>query len=140
MARCGVKKGFFILRDCNEITNTICPVCRRPSCEEHTRRLGEPPGVPHCVECFAKAGASGNPDVAARPAAPVAPTELDYMDDSWSYRYRDTYYRGSGYRPIYYGRHPGWTYDDNEYRAFDRDVSDDLETDDEDTGGSLMDS
>jgi hypothetical protein len=61
----------------------------------------------------------------------------DYADDTWTYAYRNRFYRDSGYHPLYSGAHPDPYYDAYDLRAF---AVEGMESDDEDDPGDLADS
>jgi hypothetical protein len=133
MPTCAVRKGFFLLRECNQLTTHLCPRCGRPACDEHTVQLDD---GKVCTECLAK-------------TEPTQDSTASPMGSSrgWAHRYRDSYYSRSHYTPMYTGTAAGAAmgataadgYDDFDRRAFDQDAAVPLEADD-DAPGSLFDS
>lgn len=81
---CTARRGFLTLSDCGEPAATSCANCGQPVCAAH---LSSRSGFTNCLECSAT-------------AAPAAEGEEPY-DDVWAHRYRDDYYRTSGYTPLY---------------------------------------
>lgn len=133
MSKCAIKKGFFILRDCGVSTVVTCLACGRPICPVHTHtpeKKAAPEVFTSCVECHAKQ---------VTPHGQAAPPAVDPQDDSWSYGYRDWFYRSSHYRPIGYGR-PSKFYDDYDIRSFDDESLGDAASEDEDPRGTVFDS
>ena len=124
MTNCAVKRGFFVLRDCDDPAANFCNTCSRPLCFQHS--VFSDAGI-LCVECNAREReADGEEDQ----------TEEDY-DESWAYGYRHDYYSGSGYSPFYTGHHYNNYYDDYDVRAFDKKEGDSLEDEEEGDQGFL---
>lgn len=109
--QCQVKRGFFILRDCGEPAGHSCISCGRACCALHVR-LG---ASPICLECEHKG------------AAPEASSAAMAEDDAWTYLFRDTYYRSSGYHPLYRGSLSDPFYDAYDVRAFELEGDDELD-------------
>ena len=81
---CACKRGFFTLRDCANAASTSCSACSRRICDQHLTQGAI------CVECAAKR----EEDSALGPDAD--PT-LEAV------RYRTSWYRSSGYSPVWWG-------------------------------------
>jgi hypothetical protein len=95
---CACKRGFFTLRDCANPASASCSVCTRRVCDQHLTEGAT------CVECAAKRQedrALGDDD----------PT-LEAV------RYRTSWYRSSGYSPMWWGT-PDSYYSDTSYRWYD---------------------
>ncbi len=118
MARCKVRKGFFILRDCENSAKTSCSVCSRPMCEEHTKELN---GQPICADCLAKERNNDTVDM----------TEIE--------SYQSIYIRND-YSPFYAGRYRDDFYDDYDELGFEQENSDIEYSDDADEDFDFMDS
>jgi len=119
MARCRVKRGFFVLSDCGRPADLSCSKCQRAACDEH---LTQRDGQPLCHDCRAREEQS------------------DHYHDNWPHRYRHGYYSGHGYHALYYGSHRDSYYDDYEVRAFDKSAAQEGADFEEDPGGSFFDS
>lgn len=46
--KCGIQRGFFVLRECGKPAKAVCPSCKRDVCSEHRREYG---GKKLCIEC-----------------------------------------------------------------------------------------
>ncbi len=121
MTRCAVRKGFFVLRNCDKMAANSCPVCGRAVCPEH---MFFPPTGPVCVECNAR-----------------RQEELDdnQYGSNWAYSYRHRYYSRTDYYPFYTGYYNDSYYDDYDVRAFDRKEGDYID-DGEEEGAGFLDS
>lgn len=82
MSTCTAQSGFLTMSGCDNTATTVCASCGSPRCPIH---LSPRSGFTQCLEC------------ANREPQPEQ-EEADY-DEDWSYRYRDSYYSSSGYRP-----------------------------------------
>lgn len=111
MARCQVKRGFFVLRDCGNGAVAVCSLCNRAVCSEHIT-----PGIAQitCVDCHARQQQTDDPD------------------DIYTYRHR--YYTETHYAPIYSGGTYETYYDDYDVRSFDPPTDDDTLDDGPDEG------
>ncbi len=133
MPTCTVRKGFFLLRECNQLTTHLCARCGRPACDEHTAQQDD--GLV-CTECAAKTGSTESSTGSALGGR-----------RGWAHRYRTDYYSRSHYTPIYTGTAAGAAtgaatadgFDEFDRRSFDQEVSEPLEADD-DGPGTLLDS
>lgn len=110
---CAARKGFLTLSDCGEPAATMCANCGRPMCAKH---LSPTSGFTNCYDC----------------TATTAPQEEGQQgqgqyDDAWAHRYRDDYYRTSGYTPMTY-------YDSHDRTSFDS-RQDDFGEDEVERGG-----
>ena len=113
MPKCAVKKGFFMLRDCGQTTARVCARCARFVCEAHSIDRDT---TFLCQECLAKAN--------------------DHEGD-WVHDYRHRYYVRTRYSPYYSGHYYDHYYDDYDVRAFDRELSEPVDTGDDDSGGFM---
>jgi hypothetical protein len=96
---CACKRGFFTLRDCASPASTSCSACSRRICDQHLTQGSM------CVECAAK----GEEDSALGPDADPTLAAV---------RYRTSWYRSSGYSPVWWGSSdPYWN--DTDYRWYD---------------------
>ncbi len=100
MAVCMSQRGFLTLQPCGDIAASVCTSCGRPTCAMH---LSAQSGFTQCVSC-----------TAADPT--VDDTGGDDYDGVWSSRYRDRYYRESGYT----GTHDS-SYDATDAESFEGD-------------------
>ncbi|MCP4040554.1 MAG: hypothetical protein GY731_01185 [Gammaproteobacteria bacterium] len=111
-----------MLRDCGEPATRVCGQCARPACREHSQQHED---KFLCTECLGRlADEDGVRDNQWR----------DDHDDEWTHGYRHHYYRRSHYRPFYTGHYYDSYYDEYDTRAFDKEVAEPVETDEE-TGG-----
>jgi hypothetical protein len=94
---CACKRGFFTLRDCANPASASCSVCSRRICDQHLTE-----GTT-CVECAAKRQEDS--------ALGDDPT-LEAV------RYRTSWYRSSGYSPVWWGTSDTY-YSGTDYRWFD---------------------
>ncbi|MDD3000758.1 MAG: hypothetical protein PHF29_03285 [Candidatus Riflebacteria bacterium] len=110
MAKCEVKTGFFILRDCENPTNYSCTICNKNICSRHMRGHPET-GAPCCLDCLADL---------SKPAEKEKNSNY-YYDAAWCFGYRRRFYHDSDYQPVYSGnsdiRLHG--FDENDIRSFD---------------------
>ncbi len=113
---CEARRGFLTLSDCGQPAATSCANCGRAMCAMH---LSARSGFTNCLDCSATV-ASGEE------------TETEY-DDVWAHRYRDDYYRTSGYTPLY-GTATG-SYDRHDAASFEGRQADDFAEDETDRGG-----
>ncbi len=132
MSSCTVRRGFLTLRECGELAVAVCIGCGRPMCVEHL--VGDGAG-PLCVECSASQSSSDDSS---------ADSDCG-TSDTWSYGYREDYYRETGYRPpssdgASDGFSTGGTFDDLDKEAFDPALADAGVAIEEDDGPSLFDS
>ena len=116
MAKCRIKRGFFLLRDCGLAATRTCEACGRRACDEHSAVAR---GFDLCTDCHARQ-LQEEPEVDA---------------PGWSERLRDRYYRSTGYAPFYVAHHPDAYYDAYDVRAFDRDMLEAPEVDIDAEGG-----
>jgi hypothetical protein len=112
---CACKRGFFTLRDCANPASGSCSVCTRRVCAQHLTQGSA------CVECVAKR------DEEEALGPDVDPT-------LGAVRYRTSWYRSSGYSPMWWGTSDSY-YSDTDYRWYD-DSGDDRDDD----GGGFEDS
>jgi hypothetical protein len=131
MARCQFKRGLLSLRECGELTGSLCAGCGRAVCVEHQRHFpAARGGAVACPDCLAgdvdprarlAQRAEAAPTSAPRTpaAAAVAPTPgaaakaPNPQDDAVAqarHRYYDDGYYSSGY---------GLGWHDHDYSAFD---------------------
>lgn len=121
MSMCGVRVGFFVLRDCPEQATATCALCARPVCAGHM--AGQ-----HCIECAAIEVEDRT--LGAEQAAPgTVHSEQDAErlsgvvsddPDAAHFGYRAAFYRQFGFRPSYAGTRgdPHGYYDDHDRAAF----------------------
>jgi hypothetical protein len=112
MGSCAAQRGFLTLSSCDNPMASLCTSCGRPMCAAH---LSMQSGFTQCLECPAQ--------------TPASTGEEEQYDTGWSHRYRDTYYRDTGYHAVSSG-----TYDEHDARAFDG--TDEEELGDEGGGGT----
>ena len=130
MTRCAVKRGFFVLRDCDDMAANYCNTCSRPMCFQHS--VFSEQGL-FCVECNSRTQEENGEE-----EHDESNGEGEY-DENWAYSYRHSYYSESDYDPFYTGRRHDSYYDDYDVRAFDKKEGDSLE-DDEEGGEGFFDS
>jgi hypothetical protein len=94
---CACKRGFFTLRDCANPAGATCSACSRRICDQHLTQGSI------CVECAAKREEDD--------ALAGDPT-LDAV------RSRTSWYRSSGYSPVWWGS-PDPYWNDTDYRWYD---------------------
>jgi hypothetical protein len=132
--KCAVKRGIVVLRDCGERADDTCVECKRSICQEHTRFLS---GETLCVECHARKSEESTQEKAANgKKKAMAQNEYDdtWDDHAWPYYYRHHYYTNYGYSPFYHGHYYDSYYDDYDVRAFDEEMTD-INDVDEEAGG-----
>ena len=113
--RCAVKRGFFVLRDCRQPTSDVCHQCERPACQKHADSQS---GPLVCLECQARQ------------------EEVETSHDRrWAYGYRHRYYTTHTYHPFYVGTSYDTYYDEYDVRAFEKESSVPLDTDDDTEAG-----
>lgn len=112
MARCKIRQGFFLLKDCSHPARHSCNVCGRAVCEEHSR---ESEGHRVCTDCLSDKKSTY--DVHRRPSDSSLRLRREYH----SSRYYSPYYSGS-YRNRYYN-----DYDEHDAKEFD--ATDDIDQD-----------
>lgn len=108
MARCQVKTGFMILRECGDFADDKCGICGNYVCLKHKRSHPQTKRV-CCIDCYAKAieeeqtRDKSNKGIVAQ-----------YTDDYW-YGYRNHFYqdRDLGFLDNYN------FFSDGEFRAFE---------------------
>ena len=122
MEKCRAKRGFFSLRDCGEMSVKQCALCSRPMCSQHLSPMS---GFTRCLDCDGRAAEKEVVSQKQKPQmnAPPPPGEQPLNDPTWSHRYRDRYYRDSGYAPIYTGAYYDSYYDRYDTRSFDSDMA-----------------
>lgn len=109
MAKCLVKKGFFVLRDCGNKASQTCSSCERTFCRE----CSSPERPQLCVECWAR-----------QQQAHLSHKEWDeaeaqqWHDSAWVYAYRNRFYHDDKYKPFYAGKYLDDYYDDYDLRSF----------------------
>ncbi|MFZ2957510.1 MAG: hypothetical protein WA705_11515 [Candidatus Ozemobacteraceae bacterium] len=115
MPRCQVKRGFFLLSDCDQPAFNRCPDCGRSTCREHTEnassetvldetmRSAEEETKALCLDCLAKHQVGSDP-------------ALETTGSAWIHRFRSGFYRQSRYGPIYFG---AFSATDSYYDEFD---------------------
>lgn len=94
MARCTIRKGFFLLKDCDNPARYSCNTCGRPVCEEHSREFQ---GHRVCTDCLAD---TNNPyrtgervkDEVVRLRREYGTGSGRYYSPFYSGRYRDRFY------------------------------------------------
>ena len=94
MNTCEARKGFLTLSACSNPASSSCADCGRGMCTTH---LAPQTGFSKCLDCAAK-----DPQV----------QEGEY-DDVWSHRYRNDYYRTTGFVPLAGGAYLASTYYDS---------------------------
>lgn len=105
MARCQIKKGFLILRDCGAETRSICSICGRPMCERHATGRGS--NVQICLDCYGRMADNSKLDPNKSSGA------------RWRHAYRHDFYASGRYAPILQARFYDEYYSDYDVRAFD---------------------
>ena len=110
---CGVRRGFFVLRDCGQVAPHVCHVCSRAICQEHARFEGT---TLRCLECLAQ----DQEDTA----------EPETYDWGWVYYYRQLYMADvdTTLPP---------TYTDDDVQAFEQPGREALQTDDDNDDSAL---
>lgn len=106
MTGCGIRRGFFVLRECGAPPVGVCSLCFRPVCAEHT----VPDAALLCVECHARQ---------AQPQDDPSSSSAVWPGGSGYYAYRHHYYSDSHYRPIDTGASPAPYYDEYDVRSFE---------------------
>lgn len=117
-SRCAVRRGFFVLRACENPAIVVCAACGRPVCAEHVVNGG---GPPHCVECQARLGEQAGAQ--------------HWRSRSAAYAYRNRYY--ASHTPIFWGSSHAY-YDQHDHQQFDAGPADPQH--DDDPGSSFFDS
>ena len=102
MPKCMVRKGFFVLSDCGEFAELICPSCSRPFCEEHAG-----PTDGNCVECWSREQLANDEEKAT-----------EETDGNFRYVWRERYLRDSKVRTFYTGKYMDHYYDDYDLQSF----------------------
>ncbi|MBF0499644.1 MAG: hypothetical protein HQM09_05900 [Candidatus Riflebacteria bacterium] len=107
MAGCQVKKGFFLLFDCDAPADLKCRDCGRYICREHGESDVPGEGIV-CYDCWAKRQQSIDVDVSSTGGA-------------WFHRFRTGFYRSTRYGPINFGSTSvsDTYYDEFDVRSFD---------------------
>lgn len=124
MARCAVKRGFFVLRDCAELAPAVCTACSRPMCPAHTSLAGSV-----CVECSARQEELSEDDMRRRL------DDVDWWADARApYYYRHRYYSREHYRPVNLGTLDDY-YDDYDVRSFEKGETEALDAEAESPAG-----
>jgi len=105
-AKCRIKRGFLVLRECGKRSVSRCNECMRQMCELHRSDMDDR----ICVECSVK--------------RKQATQGSDFEDVSWHQRdapfaYRRCYYEQHSYRPFYAAAYYDSYYDDYDVRGFD---------------------
>lgn len=116
MAKCRIKRGFFLLRDCGLDATRQCRTCERRACNEHGVATG---AAWTCTDCHAR----------------QLESEPEARDLAWASRLRDQYYSSTGYSPIYIAHQYDSYYDGYDVRAFDADLLETPEVDFDADGG-----
>lgn len=129
MMKCAVRRGFFVLRDCDEPAMNSCAECGRPICAAHTAMSD----TLVCVECSSRRQEEDENE------HDDSQDEQDWYDESAAYAYRHEYYSGQRYNPVYSGTRHDSYYDDYDVRSFDEQESDTF-GDEEEEGAGFLDS
>lgn len=110
MAKCYVKRGFFVLRDCANKAREQCKECERGFCSECTA----PTSQTVCVECWA------SQQLSHIRATDWTHQELEkWHTDTWVYAYRNSFLKGTDYKPFYSGKYFDDYYDYDDFRCFE---------------------
>lgn len=96
--RCACKRGFFTLRDCGNAGVSVCSICARPVCAEHTAQRVD---AQVCVECAARQ----EEETVTTVAEPPGSVQRRYRMRERMYGWYDPVYWGSpyGYHEDWYG-------------------------------------
>lgn len=130
MAKCCIKRGFFVLRDCTTRADTTCSVCNRPVCPDHYKL--QDGGAFICLDCFGKRKKELNQKHISTSQNKQTYKSID--DESDVYAYRHEYYGYAYYHPIYFGHDMDSYYDEYDIRSFDnRNEYDTLENEESET-------
>lgn len=120
MSRCALKRGIFVLHDCENAALRDCTRCGRHACGDH---LSARTQQRVCVDCVARAE-----EQEALSRTPETPG-----DEQWVAFYRHRFYLKSEYRPLLEGR-PAPFYDEYDARPFDPELAGHVDVDDERDG------
>jgi hypothetical protein len=112
MAKCSLKRGFFILRNCSSRADSTCSKCNRPVCPDHYKL--QEGGSVVCLDCFGKQENSVKSKSYGKGKQVALLKEREDV-----YGYRHVYYGRGLYHPIYIGDYYDDYYDDYDIRAFD---------------------
>ncbi|WP_020531707.1 hypothetical protein [Flexithrix dorotheae] len=133
MARCEVKKGMFILKECSNFANQTCSKCSKSICSKHSTQIED---EVFCVECGTakkKQQLRSLPARQRRNRNSVHDEEYErWMTDRnthyglWYYGIRDDFYHDSQYSP----------FDEQDYSGFDAESGQEF-YDDTDSGGFM---
>lgn len=98
--KCWIKRGFFVLRDCENRPFMICAMCNRPFCAECASE--QDPNI--CVDCAARTSESfiggGDAWFFTEPPASNSPASQAEMEA----KARHDHFAREGYAPISIGR------------------------------------
>ena len=100
MNTCEARKGFLTLSACENPASSSCAKCGRGMCPAH---LAPQTGFSKCYDCA---------------ATDTGVQEGEY-DEVWSHRYRNDYYRTTGYAPLYSTYYGTGYYDSHDASSFD---------------------
>ena len=112
MDKCMARRGFFSLRDCDDLAAGSCQECGRSVCAIH---LSPTSGGTQCLDCSAR-GTQQNED------ENTVYHDDDY-DSDWAFRTRHSYYTRHSYGPVYAGYDRSGYYDSYDTRSFDSDMA-----------------